>query len=152
MRRIPFAGALAAALFALTGCGDSGPKVVPVSGTVTIDGKPLAYGFVQVMPADWRPATGKIGPDGRFTLTTMKEGDGCVAGTHPVAILASESLSPETTKWHAPKKYADAVESKLTVTVSGPTDDLKIELKWNGGKPFVEKYQKEGGTEHMGGK
>jgi hypothetical protein len=28
------------------GCGPSGPKVVPVSGTITMDGKPLADGLV----------------------------------------------------------------------------------------------------------
>jgi hypothetical protein len=149
MRRIPFAGALTVALCALIGCGDSGPKVVPVSGTVTIDDKPLTFGYVQVMPANWRAATGKIGPDGKFTLTTTAEGDGCVTGTHPVSILASESLGPDALKWHAPKAYADAAASKLTATISGPTQDLKIELKWSGGKPFVEKFQKEGGTEHI---
>jgi hypothetical protein len=152
MRRIPFAGALAVALCALPGCGDSGPKVVPVSGTVTIDDKPLTYGYVQVLPDGWRPATGRIGADGRFTLTTTAEGDGCAVGTHPVAILASESVGPDAMKWHAPKQYADPATSKLNVTISGPTSDLKIELKWNGGKPFTEKFQKEGGTEHTGAK
>src|SRR5947207_1494492 len=28
------------------GCGKSGPKVVPVSGTVTLDGRPLAEGLI----------------------------------------------------------------------------------------------------------
>lgn len=151
MRRIPFAGALTVALFALTGC-ESGPKVVPVSGTVTIDGQPLPYGHIQVLPTGWRPASSAIGSDGKFMLTTTVSGDGCVVGTHPVVILAGESLNPETTKWHAPKKYTDPKTSNLTVTISGPTNDLKVELKWAGGKPFVEKFQKEGGSENAGAK
>ena len=120
--------ALAAVVLALAGCG-GGPRVVPVSGFVTIDGQPLTYGHVQVIPADWRPASGRIGGDGRFTLTTTASGDGCVVGTHPVAVLAGESLTPETMKWHAPQKYADAATSNLTVTITGPTDNLRIELK-----------------------
>lgn len=143
--RLVLGAALAAAFLTLTGC-DGGPKIVPVSGMVTIDGQPLTYGHVQVIPTGWRPASGRIGGDGRFTLTTTVPGDGCVVGTHPVAVLAGESISPETMKWHAPQKYADISTSNLKVTITGPTDDLKIELKSDGGsKPT--KVIKEGGSE-----
>ncbi|HVK17705.1 MAG TPA: hypothetical protein VM533_12215 [Fimbriiglobus sp.] len=141
--------ALVAAVVGLAGCGDGGPKIVPVSGIVLIDGQPLTYGHIQVIPSGWRPASGRIGGDGRFTLTTTVSGDGCAVGTHPVAILAGESLTPETTKWHAPQKYADVTTSDLKVTITGPTDDLKIELKSDGSnKP--NKSVKEGGTENSG--
>ncbi len=139
-------------LLALAGCGDGGPKVAPASGVVLIDGQPLTYGHVQVMPTGSRPASGRIGPDGRFTLTTTAPGDGCAVGTHPAVILAGESVSPEAMKWHAPKKYADGKSSGLTVTVTGPTDALKLELTWAGGKPFTEKFEKEGGSEFQGTK
>src|SRR5439155_21810734 len=43
------AWALAAAVLITTGCG-SGNKVVPVSGTVTLDGKPLANAHVAFQP------------------------------------------------------------------------------------------------------
>ncbi len=141
--------ALAAVVVGLAGCGDGGPPIVPVSGVVTIDGQPLTYGHVQVIPTGWRPASGRIGGDGRFTLTTTVAGDGCAVGTHPVAVLAGESLTSETMKWHAPPKYADIKTSNLTVTITGPTDDLKIELKSDGsGKP--SKGTREGGTENSG--
>ena len=143
--RFTAGAALAAATVALVGCGDAAPKIVPVSGTVLIDGQPLSYGYVQVLPTGWRPASGRLGGDGRFTLTTKVNGDGCAVGTHAVAILSSESLSPETTKWHAPKEYADAKTSGLTVTITGPTDDLKIELKGAGKQP--PKTVWEGGSE-----
>ena len=64
-------------------------------------------------------------------------------GTHPAAVVATESLGPGAQKWHAPRAYADLTSSKLNVTVDGPTQDLKIELTWAGGKPFVERYNKE---------
>jgi hypothetical protein len=150
MQRTLLGAALAAALIGLAGCGGGGPKIVPVSGVVTIDGQPLTYGHIQVLPTGWRPASSRIGSDGRFMLTTTVSGDGCAVGTHPVVILAGESISPEATKWHAPKKYADSATTNLTVTISKATDDLKIELKWGGGKPFTEKIEKEGGTEIQG--
>lgn len=126
----------------LAGC-DDGPKIVPVSGQVLIDGEPLTHGFVQVAPAGYRPASGKIGEDGRFTLTTTKPGDGCVVGTHPATVVGTESIDAGSQRWHAPKAYADYESSGLTVTIDGPTEDLKIELSWKGGKPFVERFSKE---------
>ena len=43
------AAAAAAAGF-LVGCGESGPKLVPVSGTVTLNGKPLEGAAVAFQP------------------------------------------------------------------------------------------------------
>jgi hypothetical protein len=144
--RLAAGAAIAAAFLVLAGCGGGGPKIVPVSGTVTIDGQPLTYGHVQVIPTGWRPASGRLDGNGRFTLTTTVANDGCAVGTHPVAILAGESLTPETMKWHAPQKYSDIQTSNLTVTISGPTDDLKIELRSDGSmKPGKVSF--EGGSE-----
>src|SRR3954453_660077 len=94
--RLVVGATLAAAFLAVVGCGGGGPKIVPVSGIVLIDGQPLTYGHVQVIPTGWRPAPGRIGGDGRFTLTTTASGDGCAVGTHPVAVLAGESVNSET--------------------------------------------------------
>ena len=56
--RLTAGAALAVVFLALAGCGDGGPKIVPVSGIVLIDGQPLTYGHVQVIPEGWRPASG----------------------------------------------------------------------------------------------
>jgi hypothetical protein len=130
--------------FFLAGCGDGRPKRVPVSGRVTIDGKPLEVGYVQLVPPEDRPATGNIGPDGRFTLTTFEPNDGCVLGTHGVVVIANKALSPTSMKWFAPKKYMSVPTSGLTAEITGPRDDLEFKLSWEGGKPFVETYQAEG--------
>ena len=68
-------GLLICCLFAC-GC-DSGPKLVPISGQVKIDGKPLEMGVVMVWVKGYRPASGPIGKDGRFQLMTHTPGDGC---------------------------------------------------------------------------
>lgn len=133
--------AVALLVLAAGGCG--GPRVVPVSGRVLIDGQPVEHGFVRVAPEGYRAATGTLGPGGRFTLTTTDPDDGCLVGTHPAEVIALETLGPGAQKWHAPKEYGDVGTSNLTVTITGPTDDLKIDLTWNGGKPFVERFGKE---------
>jgi hypothetical protein len=126
----------------LTGCGDS-LGLAPVSGQVTIDGEPLKYGSIQVIPEGAPAAYGTIGSDGRFTLETGDGGDGVVKGTHKVAVVANEPQGAGGQMWHAPMKYRDFQTSGVTLTVDGPTDDAKIELTWDGGKPFVEKFAPE---------
>jgi len=126
---------VAGAVLVLAGCGRSGPRPVPVSGQVRLDGKPLADGFVRVLPDTGRAAGGRIGENGRFTLTTHDEGDGCLPGTHRVEVVARNTRggegstgSPHANEWLAPKKYADFTTSGLTVTIDGPTDALVIDL------------------------
>jgi hypothetical protein len=133
---------LLVAVFA-SGCGDGRPACVPVSGVVLVDGKPVTEGIVRIRPEGAASAAGKIGPDGRFTLTTFEDEDGCVPGTHAVEVFAFESRGGGY-YWHAPKKYSEP-DSGLKVTISGPTDNLKVELTWGGGKPFLEKAEAQGG-------
>lgn len=129
----------------VAGC-NSGTRLVKVSGKVLIDGQVLKHGKVQVVPTGSRPAVATIGPDGTFTFSTFGDGDGIAVGTHPVAVIAHETLGPGSQKWHAPKKYMSTETSGLTVTIDGPTDDLVIELTWKGNdpdKPFIERAEKE---------
>jgi hypothetical protein len=129
-------------LSVVTGCSDGWPKRVPVSGQVLIDGKPLEVGFIQVLVEGHRPASGKIGPDSRFTLTTFDQGDGCVPGKHRVVVFSQKSLNGMTTKWFAPKKYANSVTSGLEINVADPHDDVVLHLTWKSSGhvgPFIEK-------------
>ena len=60
--------ALAVMLLAITvGCGQSGPKTYPVSGTVTLDGAPLQNGKIFLVDPDMR-LDSDVGDivDGRF--------------------------------------------------------------------------------------
>lgn len=120
------------ALMAL-GC-DRGPELIPVSGQVLIDGKPLTYGAIRLVPATGRPAYSDLDSDGRFKLVT-DEVEGVAQGTHTVEIAAVEPISEYQNKYHAPEKYGSAATSGLSVTITEPTDDLKIELTWGGQRP-----------------
>lgn len=129
---------LGTALCGAAGCSDGKPTRVPVSGTVLIDGKPLAMGSIQFVPDGARASGGGIDNQGHFVLTCYSPGDGAVVGKHKVRITAAQSISEKQLRWEAPKKYADLKSSGLEYTVDGPTDKAEINLTWAGGKPFVE--------------
>ena len=128
------------ALFALCvlGCGDGRPSRVPVSGQVFIDGEPLKFGFIRFVPVGNRPSKGKLDENGRFILGCFEPDDGAVVGLHRVEVAACEPINSTQVKWHAPKKYSAYNDSGLQNEVTGPTDSVRIELSWDGGRPFVE--------------
>ena len=132
-------------ILVLSGC-DNGPKVVPVSGQVLIDGQPVTAGFVRFIPNDHRAAFGELDKNGRFTLTTdfNHENDGCVVGRHQVEVVARDHPTETSTRYLVPKKYSDLSTSELTVDITESTDKLKLELTWDGGQPFVEESHNQG--------
>ncbi len=121
---------VAVSCLTLVGCGRQGPKIVPVSGKVTMNGKPLTgyVGFLRVVPEGERAATGRIDPaDGSFSLTTYSSDDGCVLGKHPVAVIVNTMVGTELV-WLIPEHYGDHATSELNVDIVGETDSLEIEL------------------------
>ncbi len=77
----------------LVGCGGSGLPIVPVEGRVTFDGGPCpTHGMVCFAPIEpakglpKRPGTGKFDTDGKFTVTTLRPGDGLIPGRYRVRI------------------------------------------------------------------
>jgi hypothetical protein len=125
---------------AASGCGDGKPTRVPVAGTVLIDGAPVTHGSIMFIPSAGRPAGGGIDSDGSFTLTCYERNDGATPGVHRVKVTAIEPIDERSNRWHAPKKYADEKTSGIEVEITEPIDDLKIELTWEGGKPFVDRW------------
>lgn len=125
----------------LAGCSDGKPKRVPIAGKVLIDGKPLPLGSIQFVPKGARPSGGAIDREGHFELTCYERGDGAVIGAHRVRVTAARNISEKELRWEAPKIYADIATSGIVVNVDAPADDVVIKLTWNGGKPFVERFQ-----------
>jgi hypothetical protein len=122
---------LVGAVLFVAGCG--GDSFTAVKGTVTYDGKPLTNGFVTILPdGEGENASGQIGSDGRFTLTTSKPGDGVKPGKYKVRIASYQSEAkmndPTTGKPAIPEKYFDAAKSGLTVTIAGKSQTLDLNL------------------------
>jgi hypothetical protein len=126
----------------IAGCQKSHLDLVPVSGQVTIDGKPLTHGQITVMPEGHRASIGKLDDEGRFTLSCFALGDGAPVGTHIATITAVEPIDEHSNRWHAPKKYANKATG-VWVVIDAPTNDLKIPLTWaheSEKGPYIERF------------
>jgi hypothetical protein len=79
-------------LATIQGCGSKGPSLGKVSGKVTHKGQPVTKGTITFLPEDKneRAASGTIGSDGNYTLTTYTQGDGAVLGRHRISIVSRE--------------------------------------------------------------
>jgi len=125
------------------GCGDGGStagraKTVPLTGKVTLDGKPYANSKIQLIPqgADTgaRTSYAQTKDDGSFTATTYVTGDGVVPGkytvkagsdgdgasTDPAALMASAAgTAIDTTEIDVPADGLKDIELKLTSANKG---------------------------------
>jgi hypothetical protein len=85
-----------------SGCGSGNVDVYPVKGKVLFDGQPMIGGgsisFVPLGNKPGKAAGGEIAEDGSFTLTTYKEGDGCMLGEFRVIIHQVVEREPERTE------------------------------------------------------
>lgn len=111
---------------ALTGCGDGLSRV---SGTVTLDGSPIAVGkqmngtvnFVREDGSGAR-ATGYIDETGRYALTTGAK-NGIEPGTYLVGIAVNQVTIPADPaampqpKLITPRKYSNSRDSGLKAEV-----------------------------------
>ncbi len=122
----------AVGMILLIGCSDGGVKLVPVSGQILIDGKPLPKARIQVLVKGSRPAMAESDAEGRFSLMTFKPGDGVATGTHQVLVAAVQNPKPGLQTLHCPEKYMDPATSDLKLAVDKATDQAKLELTWGG--------------------
>jgi hypothetical protein len=122
----------AAALISATcvGCGPATgtpPSLLPVKGKVTYKGQPLTQGIVRFEPDGYgRGADGKLQPDGTFVLSTLKEGDGVVAGHHRVYIA---QVDKRLARDRAISKYRHPTTSDWTADVSPENTEFTFEIR-----------------------
>ena len=125
------------------GCGGSDIKpianLVPCSGTVTLDGKPLDHGtigFEPFVPNSGRSASGSI-KDGRFVASTSASSPGVVAGKYLVSVQSFDQEKTTSTNPSdmvkkpvslVPEKYLDVKQSGLVVEVKSGMPPVKLEL------------------------
>jgi hypothetical protein len=123
-------------LVILTGCNRS-PKMLPVTGKVIYNGKPLEFGAVMFQPPSGQPAQGKIQSDGTFSLSTYRLNDGAVLAKHKVRIACYESMRPGAVKGPGeaalgkplvPEKYTLVDQSGLTADVDENNHEFTFEL------------------------
>ena len=117
-------------LGACWGCGPAAGvpvSLVPVKGKVTYKGQPLTTGIIRFEPDYGRMATGKIQADGSFVLSTLKEGDGVVAGAHKVFITDVDKTLAKDRVFK--NKYMAASDKGLVAEVSPEKTEFTFDLK-----------------------
>lgn len=131
----------------LIGCGEGGPAMNAVTGTVTIGGQPAADVLVTLQPTDssMEAASGRTGADGSYTLTTGVQGKpGAMTGSYKVVLQPQSSSSmdeaayagggdqsapPAGPESNIPDEYrsAETTPKQVDVTSGANTIDIAIE-------------------------
>lgn len=143
IHRIVLCAFVVVTIFGLSGCSSSDGKpkkeTSKVTGTVTVDGKPVALVRVELQDAkgfDAKMPTLPVGTTdetGKFEITTYDIGDGAPEGEYTavftwreIAIMNQGKDMPDKLK----DRYSTAAKSKTKVKVEKgkPTDMGKIEL------------------------
>jgi hypothetical protein len=128
----------------LLGCGaGSREKLHPVSGRITINGKPLTLGSVAFRPMKEKGNTSSLDPggeieeDGTYIVFTQN-GEGAPAGWWKVIVSARDPIDPKdpykATRSYVPAKYELLEKTDLAIEVqeSPPPGAYDLQLT---GKP-----------------
>ncbi|MCC9606601.1 Ig-like domain-containing protein [Blastopirellula sp. JC732] len=115
----------------ILGCGGvSGPQLGTVSGTVTLNGKPLPDATVNFYHENDRPAHGKTDANGRYELQFTNTRMGAIVGENVVRITAAtvegEGVKPK--KEILPAMYNTDSELRYDVK-AGSNADANFDLK-----------------------
>jgi hypothetical protein len=126
------AAALALLAIVVGGC-DRGPKLYQVTGTVTLDGKPVPDAAIMFyQEKGTRPPSGTTDASGNFRLLSP-------VGDYTVIVTACQPLTrygamqtpgepPPPVRWIVPEKYSRPTESDLKVTVGSGENHFKFEF------------------------
>jgi hypothetical protein len=118
------------------GCGrGAGPELAAVTGTVTLDGEPLAHANITFVPEgkNGSPSYGGTDADGRYRLLFSHNRAGAMPGKHRVQI---EMQPPETDDSGNPVVPTETVQlpakyrvpGNLTAEVEPGENEIDFEL------------------------
>jgi hypothetical protein len=112
---------------AIAGCAPSAGDVANVSGTVTLDGNPLADARVFFQPAEGRPSFGRTDAQGGYRLLYTPGALGARIGPAVVTIsTATEDDDGKRTRDRVPKRYLEP--GALTAEVKPGNNVLDFNL------------------------
>jgi predicted small lipoprotein YifL len=131
----------------LAGCGESGPKLEPVTGKVTlVDGTPVIFGHVILHPdlsrgnQSMEMSQGTI-REGVYTIMTGAR-EGAPAGKYKVSIEAAKEVDPNNpyfTEWLADEKYVNPDKSGLLLDVVEEAAEGAYDFKLNPHPPQIKR-------------
>jgi hypothetical protein len=136
--RIAFASLFLSVPFILSGCADDNAPA-KVTGTITLDGSPVAGAEVTFTPDDGtRISQGTTDNAGKYELWFSATAAGAAVGTHKVSIRSTssdeyiphpESNEPPPATETIPKRYNS--ETELSATVKSGRNTVNFELTSN---------------------
>lgn len=126
----------------VSGCGGpEGPELVPVSGKILLDGKPVAGALVRFVPDSGPSSGGETNEQGEFSLIGPGSLPGAITGTHTVTVGCpynpGQGSSPDGSTQapsegpgcSLPLKYSDVSTSGVTAAVPDEgTSELIVQL------------------------
>ena len=139
-REILTSGTVLLAL-ACAGCGQDGPEISYVEGSIKMDGKPLAGASVTFFPENGRPAGAWTDEDGHYVLNFNLDRKGAIPGKNRVRIgtLRDGGQDPEGKRIPGspetvPPKY-NSQTTLVFVVEQGKKNVANFELVSGGYKP-----------------
>jgi len=143
----------------LTGCGGSGPKLVPVEGAVTLDGRPLANKsllFTPIGDTSGHGAGGASDAEGRYTLLAMvpgatKDHKGIAPGRYRVTVFEPTVFSNVSVEQEGDEPVAALApdmggrESDIPAVYGTEQSPLVLDVPESGGTMDVELKSNPGG-------
>lgn len=119
-RLVPAVAILTAAL---VGCGKAGPSLVPVKGTITVDGKPAEGAVLIFHPIGGKGSIASAAADanGAFLITSNGTA-GVAAGSYKVtATWPDPAKKPKVTLGSSPEDAPDLLEGRYVSVDKSPT-------------------------------
>lgn len=121
------------------GCSDGGPELTTVTGTITLDGKPMPGVLVTFAPAAGSPSYGKTDAEGKYDLWYTDDKKGAMLGKHDVMLEVDKLSASEIAEMKAegqtvdttptmpiPRKYRGP--NALSAEVAEGTNQIDFEL------------------------
>jgi hypothetical protein len=125
-------GVALAVSLVVAGCADQGPTRQPVSGTITLDGKPLPSGSVTFAPLDGTTAATAEVHDGAYRIGRS---DGPAPGRYQVEISAVQPTGKRVKHPDLPSETIDEVRNVIPAIYNVRTQ-LAVEVKPDGENAF----------------
>ncbi len=116
----------------LVGCSESGPKMYPVDGTVTLGKNPMNGGFVSFEnPENGLAAQGIIEEDGSYTLELPKGTYQVMIEPTEIEVKSKDGMSPPETKYvqNVPDRYMSVDTTELSAEVGEGSTTFDFQLK-----------------------
>ncbi|QDU50835.1 carboxypeptidase-like regulatory domain-containing protein [Gimesia panareensis] len=116
------AGLCLGVMLLCSACGGSdAPDLGNVTGTITLDGAPLADANVTFMPEKVRASSAKTDSAGKYELIYIRDEKGAALGDHKVVV--SKLVNEKET---IPPNYSD--ETELTAVVKSGDNEINFDL------------------------